>query len=149
MILLFDIGNTHTHIGLANGRRVLKNTDIPTAKWFGGGAAALVRKFTGAARIEGAILCSVVPRARRSFAKRCARSGRSTCWNSPRKRSVAWASIIQARFDWSGPAGERRGRAPALRRTGGRGGFRHGGDVRRGDSKGDYVGGIIALGWRR
>jgi len=63
MILLFDIGNTHTHIGLANGRRVLKNTDIPTAKWFGGGAAALVRKFTGAARIEGAILCSVVPRA--------------------------------------------------------------------------------------
>ena len=63
MILLFDIGNTHTHIGLANGRRVLKNTDIPTAKWFGGGAAALVRKFTGPARIEGAILCSVVPRA--------------------------------------------------------------------------------------
>ncbi|MDD5139996.1 MAG: type III pantothenate kinase [Verrucomicrobiales bacterium] len=63
MILLFDIGNTHTHIGLANGRRVLKQTDVPTLTWFGGGAAALVKKFTGAAKIEGAILCSVVPRA--------------------------------------------------------------------------------------
>ena len=24
MILLFDIGNTHTHVGLANGRRVVQ-----------------------------------------------------------------------------------------------------------------------------
>ena len=63
MILLFDIGNTHTHIGLANGRRVLQQTDIPTRAWFSGGAAALVKKFTGAAKIKGAVLCSVVPRA--------------------------------------------------------------------------------------
>ena len=40
MILLFDIGNTHTHIGLANDRRVLKQTNIPTRDWFGGNAAA-------------------------------------------------------------------------------------------------------------
>jgi type III pantothenate kinase len=63
MILLFDIGNTHMHIGLANGRRVLKQTDIPTQAWFGGNAAARVKKFTGAATIDGAVLCSVVPRA--------------------------------------------------------------------------------------
>jgi type III pantothenate kinase len=63
MILLFDIGNTHTHIGLADGKRVVKQADIPTPAWFGGGAAALVKKFAGAAKIEGAILCSVVPRA--------------------------------------------------------------------------------------
>lgn len=63
MILLFDIGNTHTHIGLANGSRVLKRADIPTHGWFGGGAAAWVKKFAGAAKIEGAVLCSVVPRA--------------------------------------------------------------------------------------
>ena len=63
MILLFDIGNTHTHIGLANDGRVLKQTDIPTLAWFGGGAAALVKKFAGTEKIEGAILCSVVPRA--------------------------------------------------------------------------------------
>jgi type III pantothenate kinase len=63
VILLFDIGNTHTHIGLANAQRVIKQTDIPTLTWFGGGAAALVKKFTGKNRIEGAALCSVVPRA--------------------------------------------------------------------------------------
>ncbi len=63
MILLFDIGNTHTHIGLANDRRVLKQTNIPTREWFRGGAAALVKKFAGAKKIHGAVLCSVVPRA--------------------------------------------------------------------------------------
>jgi type III pantothenate kinase len=63
MILLFDIGNTHTHIGLADDQRVLRQTDISTLAWFGGGAAALVEKFTGKNQITGAVLCSVVPRA--------------------------------------------------------------------------------------
>jgi type III pantothenate kinase len=63
MILLFDIGNTHTHVGLADGRRVVKQTDISTRGWFGGTAAALVKKFVGAKQIDGAVLCSVVPRA--------------------------------------------------------------------------------------
>lgn len=62
MILLFDIGNTHTHIGLANNQRVVKQADISTLAWFGGGAAALVKQFAGKHPIEGAILCSVVPR---------------------------------------------------------------------------------------
>ena len=63
MILLFDIGNTHTHLGLADGQRVRKQTDIPTLSWFGGGATALVKKFAGKNIISGAVLCSVVPRA--------------------------------------------------------------------------------------
>ncbi len=63
MILLFDIGNTHTHVGLADNRRVLKQINIPTRAWSGGDAAARVDKFTGAKKIEGAVLCSVVPRA--------------------------------------------------------------------------------------
>jgi type III pantothenate kinase len=63
MILLFDIGNTHTHIGLADDRRVWKQINIPTREWFGGKAAALVKKVVGAKKIEGAILCSVVPNA--------------------------------------------------------------------------------------
>jgi type III pantothenate kinase len=63
MILLFDIGNTHTHIGLADGRQMRKQTDIPTFAWFGGGAAARVKKFVGQTRLKGAALCSVVPRA--------------------------------------------------------------------------------------
>jgi type III pantothenate kinase len=63
MILLFDIGNTHTHIGLANDHRVLKQINVPTREWSGGKAAAFVKKFAGAKKINGAILCSVVPRA--------------------------------------------------------------------------------------
>lgn len=62
MILLFDIGNTHTHVGLADDKCVARQTDIPTRDWFGGRAAALVKKFVGAKKIDGAILCSVVPR---------------------------------------------------------------------------------------
>ena len=42
MILLFDIGNTNTHLGLANSRRVVKQANIPTAAWFNGTAARLV-----------------------------------------------------------------------------------------------------------
>jgi len=63
MIVLFDIGNTNTHLGLANSRRVAKHADIPTAAWHDGTAERQVVKFTGGARMEGAVLCSVVPRA--------------------------------------------------------------------------------------
>jgi type III pantothenate kinase len=63
MILLFDIGNTHTHIGLANGRRVLRQINVPTREWLGDNAKRRVARFVGTKRIEGAILCSVVPRA--------------------------------------------------------------------------------------
>jgi type III pantothenate kinase len=63
MILLFDIGNTHTHVGLANGRRVLRQINLPTDEWSGGNAKAGVAGFVGAKKIEGAVLCSVVPRA--------------------------------------------------------------------------------------
>ena len=34
MILLLDIGNTHTHIGLADKKSVVKQTNIPTRSWF-------------------------------------------------------------------------------------------------------------------
>jgi len=63
MLLLFDIGNTHTHLGLATDARVLKQTNIPTREWFGGNAPALVKKFAGSGKIDGSVLCSVVPRA--------------------------------------------------------------------------------------
>lgn len=63
MILLFDIGNTNTHVGIANDRRVLRRADIPTAMWFNGKAKALLKKFIGRQKISGVSLCSVVPRA--------------------------------------------------------------------------------------
>ena len=63
MLLLFDIGNTNTHVGLANNRRIVKQANLPTAGWFNGTAAKLARKFAGRARLDGVALCSVVPRA--------------------------------------------------------------------------------------
>ena len=73
MILLFDIGNTNTHLGLADERRVLKQMDIPTSAWFSGSAAAKLKRFIAKNEIEGAALCSVVPRAT-PFVKRLVRA---------------------------------------------------------------------------
>jgi type III pantothenate kinase len=63
VIILFDIGNTHTHLGMADSRRVLKQINVKTADWSGGAAKALVARFAGRAPLVGAALCSVVPRA--------------------------------------------------------------------------------------
>lgn len=63
MIILFDIGNTHTHLGLADAKRVVKQADIPTRCWFDGTAQKQMAKFAGRKSPEGAALCSVVPRA--------------------------------------------------------------------------------------
>ena len=63
MILLFDIGNTHTHLGLANRKRVVKQINIRTESWLGGGAEKAVSKFVGRASLAGVAVCSVVPRA--------------------------------------------------------------------------------------
>jgi len=62
MILLVDIGNTNTHLGLASPQRVVKQANVPTAHWMGGDAAKLAKRFVGRAALNGAALCSVVPR---------------------------------------------------------------------------------------
>ncbi len=61
MILLFDVGNTHTHLGLADSKRVRKQRNIPTSMWRTRNAAAEVLRFAGSNSITGAVLCSVVP----------------------------------------------------------------------------------------
>jgi pantothenate kinase type III len=63
MLLLFDIGNTHTHLGLADSKRVRRRADILTAGWFDGRARRAVTKFVGNRALEGAAFCSVVPKA--------------------------------------------------------------------------------------
>jgi type III pantothenate kinase len=63
MILLLDIGNTHTHLGLANGRRVCRQSQVKTRDWFSGAAGGSVKRFVKGARLSGAALCSVVPKA--------------------------------------------------------------------------------------
>src|SRR5579862_1437179 len=60
-ILLFDIGNTNTHLGIANDRRIIKQAEVPTEAWLNGGVKDALMKFAGRNSIEGAALCSVVP----------------------------------------------------------------------------------------
>ena len=78
--MLFDIGNTHTHVGLADGRRVVKQADIPTlpGRRRRGGAG---EKIVGNEKIDGAVLCSVVPRATPLVAKSVRALGNWTRWN--------------------------------------------------------------------
>ena len=61
-LLLLDIGNTHTHLGLTLAGRVGKQADIKTAAWFDDDARHAIAKFAGKAGLAGAALCSVVPR---------------------------------------------------------------------------------------
>jgi type III pantothenate kinase len=49
--------------GLATARLIVRNVDLPTAGWRNGTAVAKLRQFTGSTPIEGAALCSVVPKA--------------------------------------------------------------------------------------
>ena len=63
MILLLDIGNTNTHLGLANARGVFKQADIATAGWGKRQGEEALRHFAGKSILEGAVACSVVPRA--------------------------------------------------------------------------------------
>jgi len=63
VILLLDIGNTHTHLGLATATGVVKQANIRTSGWFDGTATRGLNRFVGRVRLEGSAVCSVVPRA--------------------------------------------------------------------------------------
>lgn len=63
MILLFDIGNTNTHVGLADDKRIVRHTDIPTRDFVAGRAAEKLSAFVGKRVPHAAAICSVVPRA--------------------------------------------------------------------------------------
>jgi type III pantothenate kinase len=63
MILLIDIGNTHTHFGLAAEGRVRIQANFPTAGWSDRSILPRIERFIRRRKIDGASLCSVVPRA--------------------------------------------------------------------------------------
>ena len=145
MLLLFDIGNTHTHLGLADGKRVVKQTDIPTRAGLDGTAAARVKKFLGDKKVSGSVLCSVVPRATPLVKKFAAQFGatieltpktlRGVGIDYPKPNSIGpdrLANAVAAKFHFGAPVVVVDfGTAVTF-------------DVV--DSKGDYVGGIIAPG---
>ena len=147
MILLLDIGNTHTHLGLADERGVRKQANIKSALWRSGDAAGPVLRFVGKARIAGVALCSVVPAVTGkavAFARK--ELGLAALVLSP--RTLTGVGINYPQPDRIGP--DRLANAVALRHHFGAPsvavafGTALAFDVV--DRHGDYVGGIIAPG---
>jgi hypothetical protein len=60
LVLLLDVGNTHTHVGLADGHRIVKHEDMPTSMWGAGKAEARLARFHSVASLAGVSFCSVV-----------------------------------------------------------------------------------------
>jgi len=69
MNLLLDIGNTHTHAGLARGKRITPHDIFPTGDWQSARAKKWLRHFIGKQTVSTATLCSVVPAATRAARK--------------------------------------------------------------------------------
>lgn len=146
MLLLLDIGNTHTHLGWANARRIVKQADIPTADWFSGRAPAQIKRFLGRQQPVGLAFASVVPKASplvQDFSAKLglsalelnARTVRGVGVNYPKPATIGadrLANAAAVRHHYGAPAlVVDFGTAVTF-------------DVV--DKKGDYVGGIIAPG---
>lgn len=68
VLLLLDIGNTHTHFALAQRTQMRHAGNIPTAEWRRGTALREIVRRTPA-RVTAVALCSVVPAATREAAR--------------------------------------------------------------------------------
>jgi len=78
MFLLFDIGNTHTHIGLADADRVGRQVDVLTKGWGDEEALRRLARLAGSRPFTGAAVCSVVPEATPKV-----RAAVRECWGLP------------------------------------------------------------------
>ena len=77
MLLLLDIGNTHTHVAVAaDRRRLVRPVNLPTAAWRAGQMLDLISRHLHRATVTKVALCSVVPGATAIAVKALARS-----WN--------------------------------------------------------------------
>lgn len=65
VLLLLDIGNTHTHSALGSNARVFRPRNFRTGEWRSGNAIRLLTRQAAAHSITGIALCSVVPAATR------------------------------------------------------------------------------------
>lgn len=78
MVLLLDIGNTHTHAALGRAGRVIRPINFPTAQWRDGTALRELQRHAGSREIKSVALCSVVPAATASAVRQFKRAWRQT-----------------------------------------------------------------------
>ena len=62
MLLLIDIGNTHTHVGLADHRKIIP-ANFPTSAWLRGEMMGALSRFLAGRQVNRVAMCSVVPEA--------------------------------------------------------------------------------------
>jgi type III pantothenate kinase len=146
MILLLDIGNTNTHAGLAQDGKIRRHIDIPTASWAGSGADKRLARFVAGETLEGAALCSVVPKA----------TPKVRDWIRRRRLDLfelTWKTVGDLGLDYPRPStigADRLANAIAVRRDYGAPsvvvGFGTAVAFDVVDRKGNYAGGIIAPG---
>ena len=130
MILLFDIGNTNTHVSLAGGPGLRRQTDIPTAGWLADKATRRLARFVGRSPINGAAVCSVVPRATPKVRSAVRRLWKLSCLELTPK-SLRGVGIDYPKPNSIGPDRLANAVAPVFRCAGGGGGFWYGSHVRR------------------
>jgi len=147
MILLFDIGNTHTHVGVSRGNRVVRQLSVLTRGWMEVGNRREVKRWLGKVVPEGAALCSVVPQMTPML---CAFTAETWGW---RPVELHWENVAKIGIDYPRPetiGPDRLANAMAAR-------ARFGAPVAILDfgtavtldvvnRRGDYVGGVIAPG---
>ena len=75
MILLIDVGNTSTTLGLWDGAQVVRTGRVPTAKRVAADVLAEVRRWLGRRTIADAVLSTVVPAARPLWRQVCGALG--------------------------------------------------------------------------
>lgn len=147
MILLLDVGNTHTHLGLANDCRVVRRGVMPTSAWGSRAGVAALEDFVGATGVYGAAWCSVVPAVNARLTRRVAAAFRVPALEV-NHRTVRGIGIRYPRPDTIGA--DRLANGVAVRAMFGAPavavdfGTAVTFDVV--DAQGDYVGGIIAPG---
>jgi len=147
MLLLLDIGNTHTHVGLASAKRLWPLGDIPTAGWSSGSASRRLRRLVRCVFVTAAALCSVVPQAT-LWVREAVEGGWDLRAFVLTPRTVRGVGINYPKPETIGP--DRLANAVAARHLFGAPGvvldFGTAGTFDVVDRRGDYIGGIIAPG---
>jgi type III pantothenate kinase len=76
VLLLLDIGNTHTHVACWERGGLRRPVDLPTAAWADGTMPARLQKYCAGRVPEDIALCSVVPAATECALQHCQRAWR-------------------------------------------------------------------------
>ena len=95
VLLLLDIGNTHTHAAVVERGRIARPADWPTAAWAQGKMLPLLSRQLRGRAPSAVALCSVVPAATVHAQRALLKAWGSNLFDSPARPRAASASTIR------------------------------------------------------